>query len=355
MAVLPFVLFTCAWTALVYAPLAHWVFVPTGWLSGWGVLDFAGGLVVETASGVSAFVLAAWLGPGAAGGAAAKAHSIPLVVLGAGLLYVGWFGFNAGSALTAGFAAGRAMANTHLAACAALLSWVVCEVAVPLGEPPAWHLPASSRAGLLAASRPPPGTPWLLTGRPTPLGAAIGAVVGLVAITPACGYIGQMSSIMLGLLAAPVSYAATAALRYSRVDDRLECLPCHGVAGAFGVLFLGFFASTAEGAPVSGLFYGGGVGLLGKQAAALGITIGMCVVGTSASFLAVSGFARLTGMSMRVGNEASPDTSEHGIDAYGAEVDDDEDGEEEEPAANVYVRSDTPPLDEAKTSPLLRA
>ena len=348
MAVLPFVLFCCAWTVLVYAPLAHWVFVPSGWLADWGVLDFAGGLVVETASGVSAFVLAAWLGPGARGGAPAGVHSVPLVVLGAGLLYVGWFGFNAGSALSAGYAAGRAMANTHLAACAALLSWVTCEVVAPLDAPPAWHATAeeAEEAAAAAAARPREST-WL-TGQATPLGAAIGTVVGLVAVTPACGYIGQMSAVLLGLVAAPASYAATAALRRVRVDDRLECLPCHGVAGMVGVLYLGFFASTADGAPAAGLFYGGGPGLLGKQAAALAVTLALSAAGTSLSFLAVAALARLAGVSLRVADEAAPDMSEHGLDAYG--LNGDAAGGVFAPAGgggdpgDVYIRSDTPPL-----------
>jgi Amt family ammonium transporter len=353
MAVLPFVLFCCAWTVLVYAPLAHWVFMPKGWLAHWGVLDFAGGLVVETASGVSAFVLAAWLGPGARGSAPASVHSVPLVVLGAGLLYVGWFGFNAGSALKADYSAGRAMANTHLAACAAMLSWVTCEVVAPL-EPhsPAWHATAEEAedAAAAAAAAGPRESTWL-TGQATPLGAAIGTVVGLVAVTPACGYIGQMAAVLLGLVAAPVSYAATAALRRVRVDDRLECLPCHGVAGMVGVLFLGFFANTNDGASANGIFYGGGPGLLGKQAAALAITLALCAAGTSLSFLAVAGLARLAGVSLRVADESAPDMSEHGLDAYGLNGDaaggvavvsgggggGGDDGD-------VYIRSDTPPL-----------
>jgi hypothetical protein len=116
----------------VYCPLAHWIFYPGGWLAQWGVLDFAGGLVVETASGVSAFVLAYWLGPGKAAAAEAPhAHNVSLTLIGSGLLLVGWFGFNGGSALAAGYLAGRAMTNTHLAACSAAVVWSLCETIAP--------------------------------------------------------------------------------------------------------------------------------------------------------------------------------------------------------------------------------
>jgi Amt family ammonium transporter len=267
------------------------------------VLDFAGGLVVETASGVSAFVLAFWIGPGqtmhGGGHHHHKPHNVPFTLLGAGLLWIGWFFFNSGSALAAGYTAGRSFANTHLCASAAMVTWSLAEVV--------WG-----------------GEGWF-AGRPSAIGAATGAVVGLVAITPACGYVSQMSSLLIGFIAAPTSYWAIRLLKHSGVDDRLECLPAHGVAGALGTLLTGLFASANEGArnssgePVNGAFFGNGA-LLGKQLAALLITIVICVVNTSVCFWIVWGVSKLTGgrLPLRVQQELQDrvDAAEHGEHAY---------------------------------------
>lgn len=281
-----FVAFTVLWTLIVYCPLARWIFYPQGWLAAWGVLDFAGGLVVETASGVSAFTLAFWLGPGQTlhgGSHSHRPHNLPLVLLGAGLLWVGWYGFNAGSAVVAGYVAGRAFVNTHLCASAAMAVWSCSEVT--------WG-----------------GSAWF-SGRPTALGAATGAVVGLVAITPACGFVSQMASIAIGCIAAVTCYWAARGMKSSGVDDRLECLPCHGVAGMTGILLTGLFASTAEDSPVDGAFYGNPA-LFGKQVVALLVTLAMSVGGTSIAFGLVCCMATVTGAAIRV-----PDELQHEIDA----------------------------------------
>lgn len=170
-----FVLFGALWVLVVYAPLAHWVWSPDGWLLKLGLLDFAGGTVVEVASGVSGLVAALVLGPRLGYPRFASIpHSVPLVLLGAGLLWVGWLGFNAGSALSAGGVAAWALLNTNAAAAAALLTWM------------AWDR--------------------LRGGRPTAVGAATGAVVGLVAITPACGFVTPLAALGIGVLSASVSY-----------------------------------------------------------------------------------------------------------------------------------------------------
>lgn len=290
-----FALFSVLWLLIVYCPLAHWIFYPQGWLANWGVLDFAGGLVVEMASGLSAFVLAFWIGPGrtlhGGSGGHSKPHSLPFMLLGAGTLLTGWLGFNAGSALAAGYVAGRAATNTHLAASSALAAWSICEVVFG-------------------------GDKWF-KGRPTAFGAATGLVVGLVAITPACGFISQMASLLLGVLAVPLSYAATVLLKRSGVDDRLECLACHGVAGAFGVLFTGLFANVNEGAPANGAFYGNGMQFV-KQLAGVGITAAMCIGGTTLCYWGVWLVYRLLKLDLRVPDELQDhvDAAVHGEHGY---------------------------------------
>lgn len=158
-----FLAFAAMWSIFVYCPLAHWVWAPSGWLFQLGLLDFAGGTVVETASGVSAFVLAFWLGPSSKKHTV-NPHNIPYILLGAAILWFGWFGFNAGGGTSSTAYGGRLMLNTHMAASVAMGAWSTLEWALPLNAP-------------------------FFSGRPTAIGAACGAVVGLVAITPACGYV----------------------------------------------------------------------------------------------------------------------------------------------------------------------
>jgi ammonium transporter, Amt family len=310
MRVWAWLLFSTLWNIVVYIPLARWVFYPQGVLAAWGVLDFAGGIPVETASGVSALVLAFWLdrlkarrhsaaehrdddadveedeeggvrgddGKKRSEGAHHHApptppHNVPFVLLGAGLLFFGWFGFNAGSALASGYLSSRAFANTHLAAAAAMAGWALSEIA--------W------------------GGPKFGKGAPTAIGCATGVVVGLVAITPACGFVSQMISLLIGFTASPVCYWAHRGVHRLGVDDTLGCFPGHGVAGMFGILMTGLFASTDEGSPANGLAYGE-PSLLGKQAAAIAIAVVVCGVGTTACYWAVWAVGRWAGVELVV-------------------------------------------------------
>jgi Amt family ammonium transporter len=226
-----FLVFMALWSTLVYCPVAHWVWGEGGWLKSLGALDFAGGTVVHINAGIAALAAALVMGPrkGYAGyGNGVEAfipHNLPMTVLGAGLLWFGWFGFNAGSALAAGALASSAFTATHLAACAATLSWVAAE--------------------------------WVHRGKPTTLGAASGAVAGLVAITPAAGYVGPMSAIIIGLVAGMVCYLAVLAKPKLGYDDSLDVVGVHCVGGVVGALLTGLFATKlVNAAGGDGLFFG---------------------------------------------------------------------------------------------------
>jgi len=240
-----FLAFAALWTLLVYAPVAHWVFSPGGWLAQRGVLDFAGGNVVEIDSGASALALAFVLGPRRGWPREAMApHSLPLTVVGAGILWFGWFGFNAGSALAANGLAAQAFVGTQLAACAGLLGWVAVE--------------------------------RLRTGHATTLGAASGAVAGLVAITPACGFVNSAAAIAIGLAGGVVAALAVGLKFRLGYDDSLDVVGVHGAGGVVGTLLVGVFATQHVNSAIGarGLFAGGGAGLLGEQALAVVVTIG---------------------------------------------------------------------------------
>ncbi|HEX2140881.1 MAG TPA: ammonium transporter, partial [Candidatus Limnocylindria bacterium] len=212
-----FVLFSVAWATFVYAPVAHWVWSPDGWLYGLGVLDFAGGTVVHLSSGVAALVAALMIGRRLGlVRHATEPHDVPMTVLGAGLLWFGWFGFNAGSALGANGLAATAMVTTNTAAAMGALTWVTVS--------------------------------WLHRGTPSVVGAAIGAVAGLVAITPAAGFVSPAASILIGFGVGVVCYGASLLRLRSRADDALDVFAVHGVGGAFGALAVGVFASTAVNA-----------------------------------------------------------------------------------------------------------
>jgi Amt family ammonium transporter len=221
-----FLIFIVLWATLVYDPVAHWVWGDGGWLKGLGALDFAGGTVVHINAGVAA--LAAVLVMGKREGYGREAfipHNLPMTVLGAGMLWFGWFGFNAGSALAADGLATSAFIATQLGACGATLSWVVVE--------------------------------WIFRGKPTTLGAASGAVAGLVAITPAAGFVGPMSAILIGLGAGFLCYLAVLAKPKLGYDDSLDVVGVHGVGGIWGALATGLFASTAvNSGGANGLFFG---------------------------------------------------------------------------------------------------
>ena len=209
------VIFMSLWTLLVYAPIAHWVWEPNGWLARLGVLDFAGGSVVHINAGVAGLVCAYVLGPRRGYGSEPFSPiNLGLTMAGAGLLWVGWFGFNAGSAVASDGRAGLAMAVTHIAAAAGALSWM--------------------------------GAEWFVRGRPSLLGLCSGLVAGLVAITPAAGFVSPPSALVFGLVAGVACYwGATALKRMLNADDSLDVFGVHGVGGIVGSLLTGVFASSA--------------------------------------------------------------------------------------------------------------
>ena len=236
----PFVAFAALWSVVVYAPLAHWAFSPQGWMSRFGVLDFAGGTVVEINSGAAALAIALVVGKRFGWPREAMPpHSLPLTMLGAGLLWFGWFGFNAGSALKADGLAVSALVATHLAGVGGMLAWLAVE---------RWR-----------------------TGSATTLGGASGAIAGLVAITPACGFLQPLPALALGAIAGAACLFAVQLKYKLGYDDSLDVVGVHFVGGVVGILFLGLAASHAVNPGVSheGLLYGGGLWLLGRQAVAV--------------------------------------------------------------------------------------
>ena len=245
-----FVIFSLLWATIVYDPLAHWVWGVGGWMRNMGALDFAGGTVVHISSGVSA--LAAALVMGKRIGYMRDPmppHNMTLVVIGAALLWFGWFGFNAGSALSSGGLATSAFVVTHIAAAAASITWIFIE--------------------------------WIRHGKPTILGAASGAVAGLVAITPAAGFVGPISAILIGISVGIVCFLAVVILKnILGYDDSLDAFGIHGVGGSLGALATGLFASKIiNPAGADGLFFGN-PGQLGIQVLATVVTAVFSFVAT---------------------------------------------------------------------------
>jgi len=279
-----YVVFTLLWATLVYDPVCHWVWGTGGWLKNMGALDFAGGTVVHVSSGIAALVCALVLGKRRGyGREPMPPHNLPLTILGAALLWFGWFGFNAGSALAANEIAVSAFIATNTAAAAAALAWM--------------------------------GIEWKITGKPTILGGATGAVAGLVAITPAAGFVSPLSSILIGAIVAFVCYAAVAIVKIKLAyDDSLDAFGVHGVGGTVGALLTGLFAQKViNSAGNNGLFFGN-PGQLATQA------IG--VVATMAYSIAVT-FILLkildATMGLRVDDEdelAGLDITQHEESAY---------------------------------------
>jgi Amt family ammonium transporter len=243
------VLFTTLWALLVYPVVAHWGFAADGWLFAWGVRDFAGGLVVHINAGIAALALVFALGPRKGfGSEVMRPHSLPLTLLGTGILWFGWFGFNAGSALAADGIAINAFVTTQIAASVAALGWVVAE--------------------------------WLRNGKPTTLGAASGAVAGLVAITPGAGFVSPMSAMAIGLIAGFVCFWAVSLKFRFGYDDSLDVVGVHLAGGIVGSVLLGVFAQSSVNAFVTdGLFFGG-VGFFLKQVAAVAVVIVFTFVAT---------------------------------------------------------------------------
>jgi len=276
--------FAALWFTLVYCPVAHWVWGSGGWLAKLGALDFAGGTVVHVNAGISALALALVLGPrmGFKEGESMEPNNIPYVVLGAALLWFGWFGFNAGSALTAGGLASNAFIATNTAAAAAGFTWMI------LG--------------------------WIHR-RPSVLGAATGAVVGLVAITPAAGFVPVWAAIPIGAIGAAISYYVMVwRAKSSGVDESLDVFACHGMGGTWGALATGIFATTAINTAGSGLLDGNWKQLL-IQVAAIAATAAYAF---GVSWLLAKALKATMGLRVKEEEEAvGLDISQHGETAYG--------------------------------------
>ena len=242
--------FILLWATLVYDPVCHWVWGEGGWLLQHGDLDFAGGTVVHFSSGISALVLAIVLGKRRGYPQERMTpHNLPMTLLGAGLLWFGWFGFNAGSALAAGSSAALAFTTTQTAAAAGCLSWMVCE--------------------------------WIHAGKPSALGAASGIVAGLVVITPAAGFVTPGWALLMGLTAGPVCYGGVLLKHKLRYDDSLDAFGVHGLGGAWGAIATGIFATVGATGLIMGNFHQVWVqimGLLGTGVYAVAMTLAIAFV-----------------------------------------------------------------------------
>ncbi|MDP1459608.1 ammonium transporter [Bacillus wiedmannii] len=277
-----FLIFILLWTTIVYNPVAHWVWGVGGWLRELGALDFAGGNVVHITSGVAGLVLAIFLGKRKNINGTSP-HHLPFTMLGAGLLWFGWFGFNVGSALSLNDVALTAFINTNIAAAASALTWMLSE--------------------------------WFFQSKPTAMGAACGVVSGLVAITPACGFVTPFSALLIGAIGGVLCFGAVFFLKTKfGYDDTLDAFGCHGIGGTWGGIATGLFATTtvnADGA--NGLFYGNAA-LLFKQLIAIGATYAFTIIMTYAIIKAINFF-----LPVRVDEHEEHmglDISMHGEKAY---------------------------------------
>ena len=279
-----FVLFSLLWTLFVYSPIAHWVWGEGGWLRNLGTLDFAGGTVVHISSGVAALVAALVLGPRVRRESERfEPHDVRLAVIGAGLLWFGWFGFNGGSALGANGFAANAIVVTNTAAGMGALTWVTVS--------------------------------WLHKGTPSVVGAISGAVAGLVAITPASGYVDASAAIIIGMAAGAVCYGAILLRERLKVDDALDVWAVHGVGGTLGAILTGVFAVSAVGG-FSGLIDGNANQIL-KQLVAVGAT---WIYSGLATFIILKVVDRFVGLRVDESEEeAGLDSSQHGEVAWQTE------------------------------------
>jgi len=278
---LPYTIFIAFWSLAVYSPVAHWVW-GGGWLARLGALDFAGGTVVHITAATGALVAALTIGPRRDYSRhAVLPHNVPFTLLGAGLLWFGWFGFNGGSALAANGAAVLAFANTLIAPSATLMAWILLDL--------------------------------LRTGKATAAGGATGIVVGLVAITPAAGFVSPLSAMMIGALAAIPSHFAILYRNRTRLDDSLDVVAAHGVGGVMGALLTGVFAQKSWGAPVNGLLFGN-PRLFTIQFFAILSTIGFTALATIIVLKAVALLLPLKAARHEEGQGL--DISQHGEEAY---------------------------------------
>ncbi len=269
-----YTLFTLLWATLVYDPLAHWVWGTDGWLAKKGALDFAGGTVVHLSSGASALVVAFVLGKRSGYPSVRHPpHDLTMTLIGAGLLWFGWFGFNAGSALASSGLAALALGNTHLAAAAGAVSWALVEL--------------------------------VRIRKATALGVASGLVAGLVGITPAAGFVSPMAAIAIGLLSGVVCYGGVLIKGKFGFDDALDAFGVHGVGGALGALLTGVFAQKAFNAAGNDGLLAGNVGLLGTQ---------LLGVGAAAAYAMVASFVLLKVVDKVVGLRVDLDAEREGLD-----------------------------------------
>ena len=276
-----FVLFSLLWTLLVYSPIAHWVWGEGGWLRNLGAIDFAGGTVVHISSGVAALVAALVLGPRVRRESERfEPHDVRLTVIGAGLLWFGWFGFNGGSALAANGTAANAFVVTNTAAGMAALTWITVS--------------------------------WLHKGTPSVVGAVAGGVAGLVAITPASGFVDSSAAIIIGFAAGATCYGAILLRERLKIDDALDVWAVHGVGGTLGAILTGVFAVAAVGG-ASGLI-DGNAGQVGKQAVAVAATWIYSGIATFAILKVVDFFVGIRVEEAE--EEAGLDSSQHGEVAW---------------------------------------
>ncbi|MDP4176813.1 MAG: ammonium transporter [Bacillota bacterium] len=278
-----FLAFTLLWTTFIYDPVAHWVWGTGGWIRNLGALDFAGGNVVHVSSGVSALVAAIVLGKRRKG-KAMKPHNLPMTVLGAGLLWFGWFGFNAGSALAVNGVAINAFLTTNTSAAAAAIAWLACE--------------------------------WFATKKPTVLGVASGAVSGLVAITPGAGYVTPLSAILIGLIGGSICFFSVSFMKQKLgYDDALDAFGCHGVGGTWGGIATGIFASASVNQASADALKLGRLHLIGVQVLSIVAIYAYAAVVTFVILKLVNLVFKL-----RVSKDEEDsgiDISVHGEEAYG--------------------------------------
>ncbi|MDI6858146.1 MAG: ammonium transporter [Dehalococcoidia bacterium] len=281
-----FLIFMGLWSLLVYAPVAHWVWAPDGWLREKGALDFAGGTVVHVNAGAAALAAALLYGRRIGfGREAMEPHDISMVVLGAALLWFGWFGFNAGSAIASGGLATNAFVVTHVSTAAAALTWTVLS--------------------------------WLFLKKPSVVGAAAGAVAGLVAITPAAGYVDAMPALVIGAGAGLLCFFAVRLRGRMMLDDSLDVVGVHGAGGVWGALATGMFASLAVNAAGSDGLIAGNLSLVGTQALAIAVTAAFSFVATAVILKVLD-----VTMGLRVSEEEELmglDATQHGERAYAFE------------------------------------
>jgi Amt family ammonium transporter len=271
-------LFSALWLLIVYAPVTHWVWASTGWLFGQGLLDFAGGTVVHITAGIAALVTAMMIGPRKGfSQQAMPPHNMTMTVTGAGMLWVGWFGFNAGSALAANGNAGMALLVTHLSAAAGAITWSLIE--------------------------------WFKYGKPSVLGAVTGMVAGLGTITPASGFVGPAAAVAIGTVAGFVCFFATLAVKRKwLIDDSLDVFPVHGVGGILGTFMAGIFASTELGI-FSGQGFASGITSIGQQ-----LTVQLTGIFAVGIFSAVVTFVLFKLVDKLIGWRVTADEENQGLD-----------------------------------------